>query len=106
MIFLLFYDSSPQVKESNTNLDSGFYAVDSGFQVLDSESLDSGFQSLIGFEIPGFRILKENIFRIPLYEAIGLRSIREKFLENCCHKETAARMENTINDVLNSSYHS
>ena len=80
--------------------------MDSGFQVLDSGSLDSRFQSLIGFEIPGFRIPKAKIFRIPLHEAIGLRSIREKLLENSRRKETAARMDNTINDVHNSSYHS
>ena len=76
---------------------SGFQAVDSGFQVLDSGSLDFRFQSLIGFEIPSFRIR--------LHGAIRLRSIKKKLLENCRHKETAARMDNTINDVHNSSYH-
>ena len=33
-------------------LDSGFHAVDSGFQVLCRWNLDSGFQSLISFRIP------------------------------------------------------
>ena len=79
--------------------------MDSGFQVLDSGFLDSGFLSLIGFQIPGFRIPKAKTFRTPLHEVIGLRSIREKLLENCRHKETAARM-NPINNVHNSSYHS
>ena len=41
---------------SKTVLDSGFHAVDSGFQVLDSSlcqwNLDSGFQCLVGFRIP------------------------------------------------------
>ena len=41
------------------------------------------------------------------FEAIRLRSIKpEKLLENCRHKETTARIDNTINDVHNSSYHS
>ena len=41
---------SPHARESRTVLDSGFHAVDSGFQVLDAclflWNLDSGFQSL------------------------------------------------------------
>ena len=59
---------SPRARESKTVLDSGFHAVDSGFQVLDSSpfywifffsfyfichwNLDSGFQSLVGVRIP------------------------------------------------------
>ena len=57
-----------RVGESKTVLDSGFQAVNSGFQVQDSSvsqwNLDSGFQSLAGFRIP-----QANISRIPLPEA-------------------------------------
>ena len=60
---------SPHVGRTKTDLDSGFHAVDSGFQVLDSSpckgNLDSGFQSeLVGFRNPGaaFRIPKPRIF--------------------------------------------
>ena len=62
---------SPHVREPKIVLHSGF-------QVLDSSpchwNLDSGLQSLVGFRIvsgfheqniPGFRILSANIFRIP-----------------------------------------
>ena len=46
---------SPRVRESRTLLDSGFHAVDSGFQVLDlglcQWNLDSGFQLLVGVRI-------------------------------------------------------
>ena len=44
------------IMEFKTVLDSGFHAVDSRFQVLDSNlcqwNLDSGFQSLVEFRIP------------------------------------------------------
>ena len=36
------FDFSPHVRESMTFLDSGFHAVDSGLQVLDSGFLFSG----------------------------------------------------------------
>ena len=43
----------PYIRKTKTVLDSGFHAVDSGFQILDSSlcqrNLDSGFQSLVGF---------------------------------------------------------
>ena len=63
----------PHVRESKTVLDSGFHAVDFGFQVLDSWlchwNLDSGFRRLVGFRIPmvivGFRISRAKISRIP-----------------------------------------
>jgi len=47
---------SPHVRKSKIDLDSGFHAVDSGLQVLDSGfffkwNLDSGFQSLMEFQI-------------------------------------------------------
>ena len=55
--------SSAHVRESRTVLDSGSHAVDSEFQLLDSSrcqwNLDSGFQSLVGFQIPW------TVFRIP-----------------------------------------
>ena len=42
----------PCIRKTKTVLDSGFHAVDSGFQILDSSlcqrNLDSGFQSLVG----------------------------------------------------------
>ena len=65
--FLVTKLPSPNVRESKTVLDSGFHAVDSTFQLLDSSlcqwNLDSGFQSLVGFRIPGavFRIAKPKI---------------------------------------------
>ena len=43
-------------KESRTVLDSGFHALDSEFEVLESSlhhwNLDTGFQSLVGFRNP------------------------------------------------------
>ena len=71
-----YYIISPHVRKSKTFLDSGFHAVDSGFQVLDSSlchwNLDSGFQPLVGFPIPyaEFRIPQAKISRIPLHGAI------------------------------------
>ena len=53
----------PHVRESKTVLDSGFRAVDSEFQVLDSGlfqwTMDSGFRWLVGFRIASA------VFRIP-----------------------------------------
>ena len=47
---------SPHVREPKTVLDSGFHAVNSGFQALDSSlcqwNLGSGFKSLEGLRIP------------------------------------------------------
>ena len=47
------------VRESKTVYDSGFHAMDSGFRIpgtgfriLSQWNLDSGFQSLEGFQIP------------------------------------------------------
>ena len=44
---------APFTGKTKTVLDSGFHAVGSGFQILDSSlcqrNLDSGFQSLVGF---------------------------------------------------------
>ena len=63
---------SPFVGQSKTILDSGFHAVDSGFQVLDffvskiwildsSRWWDSGFFELYsGLQRPGFQILRAN----------------------------------------------
>ena len=54
-LIYLVHDSS-HARKSKTVLDSGLHAVRSGFQVLDSSlcqwNLDSGFQSLVGFQIP------------------------------------------------------
>ena len=58
-LIYLVHDSS-HARKSKTVLDSGLHAVRSGFQVLDSSlcqwNLDSGFQSLVGFQIPNSRI--------------------------------------------------
>ena len=56
-IYYIDTHSLPHVREQyRTVLDSGFHAVDSRFQVLDSSlshvNLDSGFQLLLGFRIP------------------------------------------------------
>ena len=53
-------------KESKTVLDSGLRAVDSGFRIPDTLSVDSGFQSLVGFGIP-FGVFRNQvqISRIP-----------------------------------------
>ena len=45
---------SPHVRESKTVLDSGFHAVDSGFQILNSLSLELGFRIPIFRWIPDF----------------------------------------------------
>ena len=52
---------SSNVRESRTVFDSGFHAVDVGFQVIYSNvcQWDSGFQSLVGFRIP------RAVFQIP-----------------------------------------
>ena len=50
---LLVTFATPFIGKTKTVLDSGFHAVGSGFQILDSSlcqrNLDSGFQSLVGF---------------------------------------------------------
>ena len=69
---------SPSVRKSKTVLDPGFYAMDSGFQVLVSSlcqwNPDSGFQSLVGFRIhwgvvgfqsPGLQISQVKFSGIP-----------------------------------------
>ena len=56
---------SPQIRESNTGLDSGFYAVDSGFLV-----------PYYGFQSPGFRILLQTFtgFRVPQEKTSRIRN--------------------------------
>ena len=58
----LYFQLSPQVRESKTVLDSGFLAVDPGFWILCQWNFLSGFQSLVVLRIlelyPGF--LKQN----------------------------------------------
>ena len=54
---MLCKEFSPHVGKSKIDLDSGFHAEDFGLQVLNSGfffewNLDSGFQSLMGFQIP------------------------------------------------------
>ena len=71
---------SPHVKKSKTVLHSGFHGVDSGFQVVNPNSqwnsLNSRFQSLVGFRIPKPRIpdstrkiFPDSGIRIPLHGA-------------------------------------
>ena len=51
-MILSFTSITPRIRESKTVLDSGFHAVDFGFQLLNSGickwNLNSGFQSLVG----------------------------------------------------------
>ena len=58
-LIYLVHDSS-HARKSKTVLNSGLHAVGSGFQVLNSSlcwwNLDSGFQSLVGFQIPNSRV--------------------------------------------------
>ena len=44
--------TSQNEREFKTILDSEFHAIDSGFKVLGTWDLDSGFQSLVEFRIP------------------------------------------------------
>ena len=73
--------------ESTTVFDSGFYAADSGFQVISifcQWNLDSGFQSIVdfgffelysGFQSPGFRIPQA---KIPQFLEFGFPCMRRK----------------------------
>ena len=56
---------SPQIRESNTGLDSGFYAVDSGFLV-----------PYYGFQSPDFRILLQTFtgIRVPQQKTSRIRN--------------------------------
>ena len=42
--FKVVCTNSSHVRESNIDLDSGFQAIESGFQILDSLSLELGFR--------------------------------------------------------------
>ena len=83
---------SPHIRESKTVLDSGFHAIDCGFQVLDfslcQQNLDSGFQSLVGsgflevysgFQSPRFRIPQE---KVPGFPYMGRLSVTETVAVN------------------------
>ena len=80
---------SPDESESKSVLDSGFHAVDSGFQVLDSTlcqwNLDSWFQYWLGFfelycgfQSPEFRIPQTQFSRIP--ESVFPYAMRSLFV--------------------------
>ena len=64
---LIIYPSvlSPHIREYNTGLDPGFYAVDSGFLVL-----------YYGFQIPGFRSLLHTFtgFSVPQEKTSRIRN--------------------------------
>ena len=72
---------SLHVKESTKVLDSGFHAVDrfriqgTGFRILCQWKLDSGFQSLVGLQIP-----QAKISQIPesAYPYKGRKDIRKE----------------------------
>ena len=64
-------NQSPHVREYKTVsawiLDSGLWTVDSGFQLVDSGcfvsgTLDSGFQSLVRFQIPQAEYIQDSAF--------------------------------------------
>ena len=63
----LYFQLSPQVRESKTVLDSGLLAVDPGFWILCQWNFLSGFQSLVVLRIPWV------ISRIPEAKFPGFR---------------------------------
>ena len=63
----LYFQLSPQVRESKTVLDSGFLAVDPGFWILCQWNFLSGFQTLVVLRIPWV------ISRIPEVKFPGFR---------------------------------
>ena len=96
------FDSS-HIRESKPVLDSGFHAVGSGFQALDSWffgkwNLDSGFQSLVGpgfleqysiFQSPGFQIPRGKKFEesgSPYMGRIVIFSIFYRYSATSCVK--------------------
>ena len=90
-ILQYFFLIGPHAKQSRTVLDSGFHAVDSRFQVLDSWfsyqwNLDSCLQSLVGFRIP----LAE--YRIPKPSIPD--SAEKNFPDSRFHKPKIARLRN------------
>ena len=95
---------SPHVRESKTVLDSGFHAVDFGFQLLDSSlcrwNLDSGFQSLVGFRIPWpeFQIPKRRIPDSPTQISPDSEPHKQKYpgFQNLLHEAT--RWKNNLKD--------
>ena len=97
---------SPHVRKSKTVLDSGFHAVDFGFQELDSglfrSNLDPRFQSLMGFRIPWavFQIPKPQIpdssrkkfprFRNPQVKISWIPVSRFPYFRDCLYVWTEA----------------
>ena len=77
----LYFQLSPQVRESMTVLDSGFLAVDSGFRFLCQWNFHSGYQSLVGFWIPWavFRILQAKFPRFQIPQGKIPRSVGSGF---------------------------
>ena len=66
---------SPHVRESKTVLDSGFHAVDSGFQLLDSRS----YTVELGFRIPIVRGIPDSDSCIPDSKAQDSGFHKQKF---------------------------
>ena len=78
--------NSPHVRKSETGLDYGFQAVDSGFPALDSRlgqwNLDSGLQSLDGIQIywAVFRISMHTIPESKTQNFLNFGFSKQKFL--------------------------
>ena len=72
----LYFQLSPQVRESKTVLDSGFLAVDSGFRILCQWNFFSGYQSLVGFRTPWV------VSRIPQVKFPGFGIPKAKISQN------------------------
>ena len=81
----------PHLSESKTS-DSGIHAMDSGCKLLDSSrcqcNLDSGFRSLVGFQIP------LAIFRI---QAKFLDPMNRIFPDSTFHEQTFPRFQILLN---------
>ena len=87
---------SPHMRESKKVQDSGFHAVDSGFQLLDSRSFSVKRPTAVFRNpSPGFRIPHAKIFRIPFHRA--------KFLGHAHDVVKCDSCLTTINDTLKSS---
>ena len=76
----LYFQLSPQVRESKTVLGSGFLAVDSGFRILSQWNFHSGYQSLVGFRTPWA------VSRIPQAKFPAFQIPQAKFPDSGFHK--------------------
>ena len=72
--------------QDSLSLDSGFHAVDSGFQLVDSGffvsgTLDSGFQSLVRFQIPQAEYIQDSGFHKQNFPDSGKIPLRGESLK-------------------------